>query len=718
MQQTYGASPEDWITFDVILGLTQDLLPVVSNPEAEISPASTLRAKGKVPSRYNGSHKVSGIENWTSHKATGNEIVRWSKEPDYGICIQTRHVRALDIDVTDEAASYGISSFLHERYAFLPQRSRENSAKTLFAFRLPGEYPKRILKCKQGIIEFLANGQQFIAAGTHPSGARYEWEGLTDFPELTAQQFEELWTGLVERFGVGEPFTARPRLAGEDLLLDDPVLDKLTVLGWGSQGQAHIDCPFAHEHTTPSSESSTSYFPAGTRGYEQGHFVCLHAHCAERSDVEFLDALGIRAADFESIIDPVDETAGEAQVPAVWPAFKRDKSGEIQPVLDNLYHALKRDDVCEARIAYDRFRDEVVITSAKAHALAWRPFTDNDYTVLQRHLEREIGFKPITLDLLRRTVRMVAHENSFDSATLWLEGLTWDGIPRVDAFMSRYLKAEGNAYARAVSRYLWTALAGRVLVPGVKADMILILEGKQGTFKSSTVSALSPAPEFFCKISFDEKEDNISRKIRGKLIAEIAELRGLKTKALEAIKDFVTSTHENWIPKYQEHSVTLPRRLVFIATTNDKEVLDDSTGNRRWLPVHVESADLEALMRDRDQLWAEGMGLFRKFGVCYQEAEKLALGVHSEFAAYHPWEEVILEWLETPDSIDGARPMDKGYVTTNEVMQQAVHLETKNLKGNDAREIGKVLRKHGYENVVDRVGKKAQRIWRKVEEGV
>lgn len=711
MPQTYGALPEEWITFDILLGLTEDLLPVVSNPEAEISPASTLRAKGKVPSRYNGGRKVAGIENWTSHLAAGSEIVRWSKEPDYGICVQTRHVRALDIDITDEGLSREVQDFIfHQLRHYLPPcRQRRNSSKVLFAFKLPGEYPKRVLKCQHGIIEFLANGQQFIAAGTHPSGARYEWDGLEDFPVISAEQFERLWQGLVENFGIAVPVVTGLRREGEDLGIDDPVLEKLTVLGWGNQGQAHIECPFAAEHTSASGESSTSYFPAGTRGYEQGHFVCLHAHCAAREDGEFINALKLYADDFAGVVDEVET---KETTPAVWPAFRRDKSGEILPLLDNLYHALRRDDVCDARIAYDRFRDEVVITSAKKHALTWRPFGDNDYTVLQRHLERVIGFKPITLDLLRRTVRMVAHENSFDSAMVWLEGLVWDGVPRVDAFMSRYLKAEAGAYARAVSRYLWTALAGRVMVPGVKADMIPILEGKQGTFKSSTVSALSPAPEFFCKISFDEKEDNISRKIRGKLIAEIAELRGLKTKALEAIKDFVTSTHENWVPKYQEHSVTLPRRLIFIATTNDREVLDDSTGNRRWLPVHIEGADIDALMRDRDQLWAEGLVLFRKLGVCYQEAEKLALGVHSEFAAYHPWEDIILEWLETPDSLDDQRPIGKGYVTTNEVMQQALHLETKNLKGHDAREVAKVLRKHGYENVVEKVGKKAQRVWR------
>lgn len=712
MQQTYGALPEEWITFDILLGLTEDLLPVVSNPEAVISPASTLRAKGKVPSRYNGSGKLVGIENWTSHVAGGSEVVRWSKEPDYGICVQTRHVRALDIDVTEPRAAEDILRFLADKllHPLPPIRRRSNSSKCLLGFRLAGEISKRILKVDGGIIEFLANGQQFIAAGTHPSGVRYEWEGLTDFPELTADQFEELWTGLVERFGVEQPHTARARLAGEDTGVQDPVLEQLTVLGWGPQGQAHIECPFKGEHTSDSGESSTSYFPAGTRGYEQGHFVCLHAHCASRSDGEFIEALKLHAADFAGV---VDEVPAQDAVPAVWPAFKRDKSGEILPVIDNLYHALRRDDVCESRIAYDSFRDEVVITSARTHALNWRPLADNDYTLLQRHLERGVGFKPITFELLRRTVRMVAHENTFDSAMVWLEGLpAWDGTLRVNSFLARYMGAEDNGYVRAVSRYLWSGLAGRVLSPGVKADMIPILEGKQGTLKSTTVAALAPSPDYFCKISFDEKEDNISRKIRGKLIAEIAELRGLKTKALEAIKDFVSSTHETWVPKWQEHATTFARRLIFIATTNDKEILDDATGNRRWLPLHVGGADIEAIVRDRDQLWAEGRELFLKHGVCYKEAEMLAPGYHEDYTISHPWEGIVMGWLESVDDLGGERPGAKGYVTMGEIMQHALHLDTRNMKGSDAKEVAKILRAHGYERVKKWVGTRAEWVWR------
>lgn len=199
----HGATLEEWEHFANTLGLVRDLLPVVSNLGANFSPNSKMKRIGKTPSKYNGRHEVVGIPDWTSKTSSAADVKRWSAQPDYGICVQTRRVRAIDVDVTDEEVAKRVATLIsgvlgHE----LPRRERDNSVKFLLAFRLEGAFKKRIIDTSAGRIEFLADGQQFVAAGTHPSGARYTWRsGLpAEIPSLAEDDFERVWSALEHEF--------------------------------------------------------------------------------------------------------------------------------------------------------------------------------------------------------------------------------------------------------------------------------------------------------------------------------------------------------------------------------------------------------------------------------------------------------------------------------------------------------------------------------------
>ncbi|EKM5824266.1 hypothetical protein PU342_004757, partial [Salmonella enterica] len=52
-KKIWGATPDEWFHFDLVLGRTDQLLPVVCNPGATISPNSKLKMLGKTPSLYN-----------------------------------------------------------------------------------------------------------------------------------------------------------------------------------------------------------------------------------------------------------------------------------------------------------------------------------------------------------------------------------------------------------------------------------------------------------------------------------------------------------------------------------------------------------------------------------------------------------------------------------------------------------------------------------------
>ena len=715
--KNWGATPDEWFHFDLVLGRTDQLLPVVCNPNAAISPNSKLKALGKTPSLYNRDRLATGIKDWTEHVVTEHDFARWSKEPNYGICVRTGNGwLALDCDSEDADVQQKIRDMLAQLLGVVPPRRwRANSNKCLYLLGVEGDFRKRIhrLEGELGIIELLANGQQFVACGTHSSGARIEWDNELpdDPPAVTADQLETLWQQLADVLPVSVTTEA-----GSSKMRDrstftpgatDETAEFLDANGWtlldGTNGERYIRCPFEDGHSTSGDPTSTVYFPAGTAGFDLGHFKCLHASCAHRNDGDYLNAIGIRNDDFE------DLTSSEVAEPLPLPAFERDKWGRIEATISNAAKAVVRPDFVDIDIRFDQFRDEIMF--APAGSGQWQAFTDPDYARLRITMEKR-GFKAVGRELIRDVVLLAADEQPFDSATTWLNGLEWDGVPRIEHFYHTHFGTADTPYTRAVSMYMWTALAGRVLEPGIKADMVPILVGRQGCGKSSGVEALSPDPAFFTEISFAEKDDDLARTMRGRLVAEIGELRGLNTKELESIKAFVTRTHENWIPKYREFATQFPRRLVFIGTTNEDEFLADKTGNRRWLPVEVSSVDVQAVKRDLLLLWAEARETFKRLGgIQFRDAERLGASVHEQYTIKDAWLETVEKWLDTPDLMTNDIPRNCEFLRASDVLRDAIGLDPKQVSRREQMRISGVLQNCGYKPSRETIDGKQQRVF-------
>ena len=694
--QAFGASRAEWDLFSRKLGLMVDILPVVCKPGQPVSDISKLKDYSKTPSRYH-KGKVIGIADWTTKQSTADNIASWQRTEDYGICVQTRNVRAVDIDIADQQVARKVAEFFENKLGdIFPRRWRANSGKCLLPMRIDGQHQKRILRTPHGNIEFLANGQQFIAAGTHTSGVKYQWDWPMgeDIPTVSIDEFNKVWLLCAQEFGATQSSDAQnsSRKRETSVAVQDTVLMRLEakglVSGYGREGQAYIKCPWKHEHSMDGGEAETCYFPKGSRGYEQGHFHCFHASCAERNDGDYIVAMGLAVDDFSA----VEEVEGEA---LPWPKLRRKKNGQPEGTISNVHAVLKRYDITELRLRYDTFLDEIIVFNQKTGtAAAMRDSTRADVKIW---LDRKNFTKPADGDL-RDAMIKVAEEDAFDSGREWLSALEWDGVPRIQTFMSAYMGTEDSDYSRAVSTYLWTALAGRVMRPGCQVDMVPILTGAQGLRKSTAVQSIAPFPHNFMEFGFNDINDNLSRRMRGVMIAEVAELQGMQTREAEHIKAFVTRKNEELIKKYQEFKSNYPRRVVFIGTSNEHRILSDQTGNRRWLPLQVlRPTDPEAIRRDLNQLWAEGRQMFKEHGVMWQSAESLGRQVQDKQRMISPFEEAISVWLHTQDDMvpEGQAPRligERPIITNQNILEGALRISMDRVKGfNEIRQIEKIM---------------------------
>ena len=747
------------------LGLQEDLLPVVCKPGCQIASGSKLKSYGKVPSLYTVRKEVSGISQWTSKRASADEVRAWCDQPDYGICLQTRRMRAIDCDITDPALAQQVLKTLQDGlfqyylgtgdHPGFPIRVRRDSSKFLLLFEMDGDYGKRIITTHAGIIEFLANGQQCLVAGTHKDGARYEWlakdGALPTRLVLSEQQFLDTWDTLALCYATEEPTESRvrkprPHADGRGAPAPyDPVVVLLhakgVVLGSDPDGRTHFTCPWKADHSRDGDVTETTYFPAGTGGYDRGHFMCLHAHCESRSDADFLDALGWALEGFEVIdsdgekrvavragvvpddavdslralgIDEADDLIGAAPAVdgppplAIAPGHYHLSTGIIHPTVINVTAALDRPDLTGVHLVHDTFHDTVLI-GPQDHM---RVLKESDFTKLGLLLVRQYKFDAkLRYPTIREAALNVADDHSFDAALVWAASLPeWDGVSRVARFYPEYLGSEDSAFAYALGRYQWSAQAGRLLVPGIKADMVPVWVSAQGTGKTSAVRALVGIPEHYVEINLADDKKDLARSMRGKLIGELAELRGLKGREMEHTKAFITRTHEQWTPKFKEYDTTFPRRLLFIGTSNHGDFLADQTGNRRWLPIRLGQQNVPKIVQDRLQLWAEGISLFREHGILWVHAEALARTEHEDFEAVDTWEEPILKWLHDVD-LSGVAPINKPSITTWDVLREALHFESRQTGGVPAQRVAGVLRRAGFEEKMVRIRGKRFRAW-------
>lgn len=282
------------------------------------------------------------------------------------------------------------------------------------------------------------------------------------------------------------------------------------------------------------------------------------------------------------------------------------------------------DNLCKAISCFDIGYDTFLECPMILRDGAWERFEDEDYVDIAIQLER-VGFQSMSMNKIKDVVRKVMNDKRFDSAQDWLKSLVWDGKDRCSHLFHWFFGAERSDYEESVSKYFSSAMAARIILPGAQCDMVPILLGKQGAGKTSAVKALAPMVDSFTEIDLSTRRDNdLARQLRGKLIGELGELRGLKTKESEWIKAWITRTHEEWTPKFVEMSRIMPRRCVFVGTTNEDEFLVDQTGNRRWLPIKVGECKIELIQEHIVQIWAQAAVLFNEFGVMWQDAVRLA----------------------------------------------------------------------------------------------
>ena len=261
------------------------------------------------------------------------------------------------------------------------------------------------------------------------------------------------------------------------------------------------------------------------------------------------------------------------------------------------------------------------------------------------------------------------------------------------------------------SKWLIAAVT-RVYKPGAKFDSALILEGEQGIGKSTALRILATfsGENYFLDSASDIKNKDTLMMLQGKIIIEMAELASFRKAENQEIKTFIDRQIDEYRPPYGRMAIKRPRYFVFGGTTNETDdgYLTDPTGNRRYWPVLCKSIDLDALERDKAQLWAEAVYRYKQGERIWLTKDEALLSKAEQYKRQieDAWQENIEKftrnlWEVSIEDICKAlelKPKDITNFTKSRIKNTLRHLgwyETRRTN------VGRVWRLRGAPNAVD-----------------
>lgn len=395
---------------------------------------------------------------------------------------------------------------------------------------------------------------------------------------------------------------------------------------------------------------------------------------------------------------------------------KAGEIGGVKPCTANLDLILEHDENFRGHVKFNDLRRRVEVTGGALKAPKGSGTTALAFSNWLQHSEYEMHIDRMTCGA---SILHAAKRHHFNPVSDYLESLTWDGKPRVARVLLEHCGASGNtSYIENITRKFFISAAARALSPGCKVDTVLVLQGIQGTRKTSFVETL--AGEHYTTVGNKIIDKDTQMQATEAWFVELSELASVSQATLHSLRGYLTKRVDQIRVPYAESHEDYPRRCVFVGTTNDDQPLIDPDGNRRYWVVSCGEIDIKGLSAERDQIWAEAVHLFR------QHEMEVVLGTPEREMQYRWWltrdeqdlsdmeneiyqqenpiEDDIKLWLASPKK----KP---DYVTATQVAKLALHITSERLTENPGitQAIGKTLIKMGWSRV--RKGTDPKRYW-------
>lgn len=369
-----------------------------------------------------------------------------------------------------------------------------------------------------------------------------------------------------------------------------------------------------------------------------------------------------------------------------------------QPVinLQNMVRVLERIPGFAKLVWFDEFHNKVFTNWRSKDPREW---SDIDDLILTNEVQKRLGIQRVGDDTISKAVQVYAHGEIRNEPRDWMGTLKWDEKARIDTFFADSYGALLTEYARAASKNWWLSMVARIFSPGCKVDNMLVLEGPQGTLKSTSLGVIGG--KWYTDISESPLSKDFFLVLQGKMLVEVGDLDSFRRVEETLIKRLLTCRVDRFRVPYGRLAQDYPRRCVFVGTTNEDAYLKDQTGGRRFWPIRTGKINLVYIKDAREQLFAEAVSRYRAGELWYQMPYEETINEQEARRQTDEWESVIGQYLAI-----------KQEVTVSDIALEAIGIDKSKMDMAVQRRINTVLRFLGWTRHNLRDSAVQKKVWR------
>ena len=283
----------------------------------------------------------------------------------------------------------------------------------------------------------------------------------------------------------------------------------------------------------------------------------------------------------------------------------RYRDGNPKPSLANAVTAIS---ALGIQVRYDLFHQRINVTyKGQSKTIREGLLTDDTVSAARSLINNTYGIDCGDGNTFA-AIKEIAMHNAYDPVLDMLRDCQskWDGKQRLDSWVIDYLGCKDTPLNRAIGRKALLGACRRARQPGCKFDSITVLEGVEGTNKSTAIRILAGDEDFSDQSIIGASDKEVQEQLDGVWMHENADLAGMKRADVEQVKAFASRQVDRARPAYGRVREDRPRRSIEWGTTNNNEYLLSQSGNRRFWPLETGKIDIAALKREREHMVEEG----------------------------------------------------------------------------------------------------------------